>query len=232
MPLWLIRPQILIPRSIRKSLRNYLRGVQFCEIWVYLDNPLINIGGYAFGNLSARSTPSSASSFVITASQTSGKRRFGANDLVDILDVNLDRFWVDARGHKPPSSETITHAMIYAADSKLNYIFHVHSEEIWQHRQLLSLPETSALVPYGSTEMVTAVRELLANFQSRPLVFATAGHTDGIFAIGHTPRECGGLLTTYLAKARELEIAPARTKLAVILTKFIAAPSSQGISHE
>jgi hypothetical protein len=56
--------------------------------------------------------------------------------------------------------------------------------------------------------MIHAVQQLMENYQSRPLTFATAGHEDGIFACGHNPGECGSLLITYLAKARAIAKRP------------------------
>jgi len=104
-------------------------------------------------------------------------------------------------GSEPPSSETLTHAMIYAADPRIGWVFHGHSPEIWQRAEALALPCTPVAVPYGSQEMVRAVAELLATHQSRPLLFATLGHTDGVFACGPTARDTGGLLVSYLARA-------------------------------
>ncbi len=158
-------------------------------------------GGYAYGNLSFRT---GADSFIITASQTSGTAELLLEDLVSVTHVNFERFWVDAQGSQPPSSEALTHAMIYAADPKLEFVFHVHSTALWQARETLNLPETPADVPYGSPAMADAVMSLMHKHLSRPLVFATAGHEDGIFAMGHHARDCGGLLVTYLAKARSL----------------------------
>lgn len=164
-------------------------------------------GGYAYGNLSIRTGDNSALSFVITASQTSGAPQLLDEHLVRITHCNLERFWVDAEGAQPPSSETITHAMVYAADPKLRCVFHVHNPLIWQQRSALKLPETAADVGYGSPAMCGAVAELMAQYQSRPLTFATAGHEDGIFACGHNLRDTGGLLVSYLAKARALALA-------------------------
>ncbi len=161
--------------------------------------------GFGYGNLSGRS-PQTHEGFVITASQTSGKKRYRPRDLVQITGFNLQRFWVDAEGHAPPSSETLTHAMIYAADAHINWVFHVHCPEIWRHAEALNLPTTAADVGYGSLEMVSAVAELLSANRSRPLAFATLGHEDGIFSCGPTPRDAGGLLLAYLAKALELEV--------------------------
>ncbi len=155
--------------------------------------------GFGYGNLSMKD---SDESFIITASQTSGESELTQENLVRITGCNLDRFWVDASGHQPPSSETLTHAMIYQADSRVQWVFHVHSPELWN--AALDLPETPPDVPYGSPQMAEAVNELLSRNVSRPLVFATRGHEDGIFVLGSNARDCGGLLVTYLAKARAL----------------------------
>lgn len=160
--------------------------------------------GYAYGNLSLRT--STSEDFVITASQTSGEAHLHPEHLVHVTHCNLSRFWIEARGTEPPSSESVTHAMIYQADQRMRCVFHVHSQTIWQSRSVLKLPQTGVDVPYGSMAMVEAVDELMQTQQSRPLVFATAGHEDGVFACGHTPRECGNLLVAYLARARAIEL--------------------------
>ena len=156
--------------------------------------------GLGFGNLSARD-PERPGEFVITASQTGSEQELTQDHLTRVVSFNLERFWVDACGNRPPSSETMTHAMLYAADSRIEWVFHCHSEEIWQNAEDLALPSTGSDVVYGSPEMVSATASLLATFHSRPLVFATLGHTDGIFAFGSTARDAGGLLVSYLAKS-------------------------------
>lgn len=160
--------------------------------------------GFGYGNLSGRSN-AQEQGFVITASQTSGVKNLREEHLVQITGYNLSRFWVDAVGEQPPSSETLTHAMIYAADSRINWVFHVHCPEIWSNSEALGLPSTGADVSYGSLDMVRAVADLLASNQSRPLVFTTLGHHDGVFALGANSRDTGGLLMVYLAKALELQ---------------------------
>ncbi len=157
-------------------------------------------GGLGYGNLSFRD-PDHGQEFVITASQTSGAADFSAEDLTRIQSCHLERFWVDARGNQPPSSETLTHAMLYAADARLQWVFHAHCPEIWQRTDYLGLPATEADVGYGSQAMVSAVADLLQVHQSRPLVFTTLGHADGVFSCGTTARDAGGLLVSYLARA-------------------------------
>jgi hypothetical protein len=165
-------------------------------------------GGLGFGNLSARD-PEQPEEFVITASQTGGVAHLADEDLTRVIGCNLDRFWVDAEGHQPPSSETLTHAMIYAADSRIEWVFHVHSPELWRTAQTLALPCTAQDVDYGSPEMVLAVADLFGRHHSRPLVFATLGHQDGIFSCGSTARDTGGLLISYLARALQIDVGEA-----------------------
>ena len=154
--------------------------------------------GAGFGNMSLRD----GEAFVVTASQTGGEPTLDGEMLTRVTHCNVERFWVEAEGTQPPSSESVTHGMIYAADPRLKCVFHVHSPELWGAREALHLPQTNADVGYGSPQMSTAVATLLNENQSRPIVFATAGHEDGIFSCAANPRDCGGLLVTYLAKAR------------------------------
>lgn len=157
-------------------------------------------GGLGFGNLSARD-PLHPAQFVITASQTSGAERLVVEDLVRIVDSSTTRFWVDALGHQPPSSETLTHAMIYQADPAIRWIFHAHSPEIWHRAEALGLPATAATVNYGTPDMAHAVAELLTRERRRPIAFVTLGHRDGVFACGESAEEAGGALMSALAQA-------------------------------
>jgi L-ribulose-5-phosphate 4-epimerase len=160
--------------------------------------------GLGFGNLSTRRSPG-ASEFVISASQTGAVEQLDYEHLVCIRDWNLERFWVEAEGYQPPSSETLTHAMIYAADSRISWILHGHDPHIWRNSSELAIPQTPKNVGYGSPQMTSAAAKLLDDYQSRPLVFATLGHEDGVFSCGPTARDTGGLLVSYLAKALTLE---------------------------
>jgi L-ribulose-5-phosphate 4-epimerase len=156
--------------------------------------------GLGFGNLSARD-PERPEEFLITASQTGGIKTLASEHLVRVSECSLERFWVEAIGAEPPSSETLTHAAIYASDPHIAWVIHAHSPEIWQQAEPLGLPCTDADVAYGSPAMVRATAELLDGYRSRPLVFAALGHEDGVFACGPTARDTGGLLVSYLARA-------------------------------
>lgn len=158
-------------------------------------------GGHGYGNLSCRD---SQSGFVITASQTSGREQLRQSELVRVTGVDADGFSVDAVGARPPSSESLTHAMLYRADESVQVVFHVHSPLIWNHREALALPVTPAEVPYGTPAMATAVAQLMSAVAQRPLLFATAGHEDGVFAAGASAGDCGTALVACLARARAI----------------------------
>lgn len=156
--------------------------------------------GYGFGNISMRDEQE----FIITASQSGGVAHLDQEDYVRISGWNFDRFWVDAEGTKPPSSESLTHAMVYECAENVNFLFHAHCPHIWENARALNIPTTPPEVAYGTPEMAAAFKQLLDDNVSRPIVFATPGHTDGVFSCGPTARDTGGLLVSYLAKAYEL----------------------------
>lgn len=159
-------------------------------------------GGCGYGNLSLRD---GGGGFVITASQTSGARTLHREHLVRVLHADLDAFRIDAVGSRAPSSEALTHAMLYHVDDSVRCVFHVHSPTIWQARERLGLPTTAADVPYGTPAMARAVSTLMERHARRPQLFATAGHEDGVFAAGATAEACGALLVSCLARARALQ---------------------------
>jgi len=165
--------------------------------------------GLSYGNLSARPAHSKqdGGGFIITASQSSGAEHLQTQDLVAITHYNLSRLWVDAQGFQPPSADTLVHAMIYASDPRINWVFHVRSEQIWQQTEALGIPAIQAPND-DNTSLATQVAELLQINQSRPLVFTNQTNADKngnqVFAVAANSRDAGGLLMAYYAKALEL----------------------------
>lgn len=162
-------------------------------------------GGLGYGNISRR-VPGGKGAFLITASQTSGLAQAGLDELVRVNHCDLERFHADAEGVKPPSSESLTHAMVYAADAGVNWVLHGHSPEIWGHAQGLALPGIGADVEYGSRPMAEAVAALLRSDSHRPLVFVTLGHRDGVFACGDAAEHAGRALLNCLERSIGREV--------------------------
>jgi L-ribulose-5-phosphate 4-epimerase len=105
-----------------------------------------------------------------------------------------------------PSSESLTHASVYAQDNAIQAVIHAHNPEIWKHTVALNLPHTTADIPYGTVEMATAVEQL---FQSGKLaeisLFTMLGHEDGVVAFGRNMEEAAWELISHLARAIGIE---------------------------
>lgn len=155
--------------------------------------------GLGYGNLSVRAPGNGG--FWITASQTGGLDVLGAEAVCRIDAWDVQRFRLVATGTVPPSSEAITHAMIYGSDVRAACVLHAHDRTIWRDADRLGLPATSAEAGYGSPAMAASVQTLLELHTARPLVFVTPGHEDGVFAIGPDVAAAAGALVSALVRA-------------------------------
>lgn len=162
--------------------------------------------GAGYGNVSCRLGPRSSAigrrSFLITGSQTSGKRCIGLADFAVVDGYDFSANGVRSHGMVLPSSESMTHAAAYDASPLVQCVLHAHSPVLWQRRKALGLPETDPSVSYGTPEMALEVGRLYReSVLSERRVLAMGGHEDGIIAIGRSPSEAGGTLLQWLARA-------------------------------
>lgn len=162
--------------------------------------------GAGYGNVSARLGPRSAAlgrrSFLITGSQTSGKRCIDLADfaVVDGYDYGANR--VHSHGRVLPSSESMTHAAAYDASPLVQCVLHAHSPVLWQRRRSLGLPETDPSIPYGTPGMAAEVDRLYRqSVLPERRILAMGGHEDGILVFGRSPEDAGGVLLRWLARA-------------------------------
>ena len=135
--------------------------------------------GYGFGNVSQRQ--GTGNQFIISGTQTGQIRNIEELHyaLVTRFDPNSNR--VTAEGPVRPSSESMTHGVIYSLNESVNCVLHVHSPAIWNAASKLSLPLTRADVDYGTPAMAAEVSRLFSesNVQEQGL-FTMAGHLDGV----------------------------------------------------
>lgn len=170
-------------------------------------------GGYGFGNLSARVAGELADRlgldrtdfpFLVTGSQTGGVERLGLGGfaLVERHDTAANRLW--SRGEVAASSESLTHAALYAASPRVGAVLHVHAPELWRRRRELGLAEISAEIAYGTPEMAREVAAVAGGDSHSggggepggAGLLAMAGHEDGILAWGPDPAAAGRALLT------------------------------------
>ncbi len=181
--------------------------------------------GVGFGNLSARH-PGRPSAFIITGTQTGARELLSSHDFAVVTHVDLARNHVVAHGGTAPSSEAMTHAVLYQADPAIDWVFHGHaptlwravdgwravegwrmaegwsSAERWRAAGRMRITSTPADVGYGTPAMALAVREILQHQPQRPALIRMGGHEDGIIACGCTADSTGQLFEDALAHAR------------------------------
>jgi hypothetical protein len=156
--------------------------------------------GYGFGNISQRI--GSGNQFLISGTQTGQLARLTRDDfaLVTACDPPQNRVW--AVGPVKPSSESMTHAILYALDMAIGAVIHVHSPEIWHTAVDLDLPQTAPDVPYGTPAMSAEVQHLFATTAvGTKGIFSMGGHEDGVVAFGDTLDTAGTILISTLVQA-------------------------------
>ncbi len=162
--------------------------------------------GLGFGNISQRlppyHAPPAAREFVITATQTGGLATLDGCHYTRVLACYPEQNRVVAAGPRPPSSECMTHAQLYALDAGVRVVIHVHAPALWRQAALLGIPVTDPSIGYGTPAMAAAVESLYrhGDLAARRL-FAMGGHEDGIVAFGASAGAAGSRLIEAYAQA-------------------------------
>jgi L-ribulose-5-phosphate 4-epimerase len=140
--------------------------------------------------------------FLITASQTGHWETLTPAGYARITDFDLGQNLVRSKGMNHPSSETMTHLAAYGSNPRVQFVFHVHSPEIWNARDDLDLPVTDPGIEGGTVEMFYEVQRLLKNRDNYwKGILAMGGHTDGILAWGESANAAGINLLFLLSRA-------------------------------
>lgn len=140
--------------------------------------------GIGYGNVSQRL--SGGNQFVVSGTQTGGIPVLDATHFTRVTDWDLKANTLSCIGPLKASSESLTHAAVYACDPKINSILHIHNETMWR-RLMDHFPTTSEDVPYGTPEMAMEVFRLYAETDLKAKgVFVMKGHFEGVFAFGNS----------------------------------------------
>ncbi|TPQ28616.1 class II aldolase/adducin family protein [Methylomonas koyamae] len=161
--------------------------------------------GLGFGNISSRRVPGE-NGFLVSATQTGDLPQLGPEHYAWVMAASPQQNRLQSLGPAQPSSEALTHAVIYQLLPRVQAVIHVHCPEIWHNTANLQLAHTAAQVPYGTPEMADAVATLLRNSGSVDHgIFAMLGHLDGVVAYGASLQQAAELLIARLAMALALE---------------------------
>jgi L-ribulose-5-phosphate 4-epimerase len=161
-------------------------------------NKLYNCGligvtedGIGYGNISIRFKQDQ---FIISGSGTGRFPTLTAEHYTLVTGCSFEQNTVNSVGPVQPSSESLTHSMIYRCADNVHAVMHVHHRQLWE--KLLELfPGTDKNIAYGTVAMA---REIARLFQETNVtytkLFAMAGHDTGIMAFGKNLDEAGNLL--------------------------------------
>jgi ribulose-5-phosphate 4-epimerase/fuculose-1-phosphate aldolase len=162
--------------------------------------------GHGFGNISQRigtqDAPVGNREFAISGTQTGHLDQLTNRHYVRVTACNADTNQVTADGPVMPSSESMTHGVIYDLDNELRAVLHVHSPDIWKTAAAQGISMTRASVEYGTPEMSREVARLFSQTAVREQgIFSMGGHEDGIIAFATSVEEAGNTLLTALARS-------------------------------
>jgi ribulose-5-phosphate 4-epimerase/fuculose-1-phosphate aldolase len=152
--------------------------------------------GIGYGNISLREN---SSSFFITATQTGELEHLSQEFYTYIDSYNFEKFSVTSMGKHKPSSEALSHAMIYEISPEIDAVIHIHSKALWKFMKEQNSLFTEA--EYGTIAMVEEIASLYEGknpFQES--AFVMRGHEDGVMAFGKTLQEAELILFDIMQK--------------------------------
>jgi ribulose-5-phosphate 4-epimerase/fuculose-1-phosphate aldolase len=180
--------------TLKRAPAPEMNQVIALEKWRALFFKLGLVGEYpnekiGYGNLSTRL---SKDNFLITGTQTGHLAHLQAHHYTKVIDCDLKKGSVTAEGMIPPSSESLTHFGIYQINPAIQFIFHVHHQELWNFLIAGPYDFIQEEVCYGTLEMASAAAKVMGNKSSG--IFVMKGHEDGIVAYGRSADETGKLI--------------------------------------
>ena len=155
--------------------------------------------GYGFGNLSRRL---SGDAFLISGTQTGHLSELSAEHYAKVISCDPFSNSVTATGQIKPSSEALSHAILYQKNPAISWVMHLHSPDIFKNNLELNLTTTSPAAEYGTPEMATEIEYAVTSSNSNSGLIVMGGHEDGILAYGTSAEETGLLVLKTLAIAK------------------------------
>jgi L-ribulose-5-phosphate 4-epimerase len=146
--------------------------------------------GIGYGNVSKRIGDSQR--FTVSGTATGNIAMATADHFSEVREWSIEENSVSCIGPVAASSESLTHAMLYACDPRIGAVLHVHHRGFWEHL-LRTRQSTGAGIAYGTPAMAMEMARLLKTpgIWEYPII-AMAGHEEGIVAFGgnlHTAME-------------------------------------------
>ncbi|MFA6569896.1 MAG: class II aldolase/adducin family protein [Bacteroidota bacterium] len=180
---WLETPPISFPQFEEINLqRQILHNLDL--IGEYSD-------GLGYGNLSIRRDETS---FFITASQTGGIPHLGIEHYTLVTKWDIYKNYLKCEGPAKASSESLTHAAIYALSPEIGAVVHVHTFKGWL-MLLNKIPTSNPNIKYGTPAMAYEIFRLYRESNLRQeKILVMAGHREGIISFGNDINDAASAL--------------------------------------
>jgi len=148
---------------------------------------LIGVGddGIGYGNISFRI--GGTNQFIISGSATGHISDLKKKHYSRVMNFNILNNSIDCEGRTIASSESMSHAALYSANTNIKCIIHLHHKELWE-RSLNHLPTTDINIEYGTVAMAQSVFELAKKISKGAIIMG--GHQDGIIVFGSSFEDC------------------------------------------
>ncbi|MEO1448587.1 MAG: class II aldolase/adducin family protein [Bacteroidota bacterium] len=153
--------------------------------------------GVGFGNISIRSQ--ALGEFIISGTQTGHLDPLESRHCTLVTEFDIEQNSLCCFGPVKASSESLTHAAVYAAKADIGAVIHVHHLGYWQ-KWKDKVPTTPENAAYGTPEMALAVADLFAHTSVAQIgFFVMGGHEEGLIAFGKTIQEAEQALIPYVS---------------------------------
>jgi len=158
--------------------------------------------GFGYGNISMLAKPYNKrkKAFIISGTQTGKFKKLSKKHYCLVTDWNIEKKSLTGTGPIKPSSESITHAVLYQIDNSIRSVIHVHSPDIWNNAKRFNIPTTKKSAEYGTIEMANEIKRLYKKKYNKDInLFTMGGHTDGVISFGKSIDDAGfGIIRTFL----------------------------------
>ena len=192
--------QVKFESDLYESVPPSEPDVEEINIWRDRLHALGYIGAYedgvGYGNISVRAEH--LKQFIITGTGTGSLRLLFPEHFTRVSSYSLEGNRVVCEGRIHASSESMTHAAVYACAPDARAVIHIHSIEHWR-RLLNGIPTTDPAAAYGTPEMAREIKRLFdeTDFPSVK-VMVMGGHEEGILSYGSSLKEAGRRLLEVL----------------------------------
>lgn len=149
--------------------------------------------GIGFGNISMRIDEHT---FMISGSATGGIKELTTDHYALVTNFNLAQNQLTCKGMTTASSESLTHAAIYACSKETNAVIHIHHKEKWSSL-FNHAATTDPSIAYGTPEMAFAIQRLIKEDKVGPSrIIVMGGHEEGLIAYGKSLEEAATAFLT------------------------------------